>query len=280
MDGSIFIEQDPFAPITYIYKISEILYHQKSDYQDIQVLKNDYFGKMLVLDNVIQLTEKDEFFYHEMLAHVAMHAHENPQTVLIIGGGDGGTLREVLKHKSVKQADLIDIDGKVIEVSKQFFPSLSCSFSDKRANVMPMDGAKHIRETKTRYDIVIIDSTDPVGPAKSLCTDEFYAGVKNVLNDTGIFVEQTESIHFHRDFIVEIQEKWRKLFNIVNLFYVPLATYAGNWWTFSIASKKYQVTRPNRKKEIDTRFYDEQVHVNSFVTDAIYQKLMTNKLDW
>lgn len=280
MYGSVFIENDPFSPITYLYDVSDILYRGKSSYQEIMILNSPYFGKMLVLDGVVQLTEKDEFFYHEMLAHVVLHAHVNPKTVLIIGGGDGGTLREVLKHKLVEKVQLVEIDREVIEVSKRFFPELTIGFADKRAELIEMDGVSYIKQTKCKYDVVIVDSTDPVGPAEGLFTEQFFNGVRGILNNEGIFVTQTESLHFHRQFVMDTQIKLRALFEIVGLYSAPVATYAGNWWTFSIASKKYPVKKPNRNQEVITKYYDKQVHRSAFLTDNLYQKLLNNTLDW
>jgi spermidine synthase len=280
MHSPVFFENDPFSPITYLYHVSEILYCGKSSYQEIMVLNSAYFGKMLVLDGVVQLTEKDEFFYHEMLSHVVLHAHVHPKTVLIIGGGDGGTLREVLKHKLVEKVQLVEIDGQVIEVSKRFFPELTIGFADRRAQLIEMDGVSYIKQPKCKYDAVIVDSTDPVGSAEGLFTVQFFSDIQSILNDEGIFVIQTESLHFHRQFVIDTQTKLRGLFKIVGLYSVPVATYAGNWWTFSIASKKYPVEKPNRNQEVITRYYDEQVHRNAFITDNLYHKLLNNSLDW
>jgi spermidine synthase len=280
MYSPVFFENDPFSPIAYLYQVNEILYRCKSFYQEIMILNSTYFGKMLVLDGVVQLTEKDEFFYHEMLAHVALHAHLHPKNVLIIGGGDGGTLREVLKHKQVEKVQLIEIDKEVIEVSKRFFPELSIGFTDERTELIEMDGVNHVNQAKCKYDAVIVDSTDPVGSAEGLFTEHFFNGVRNILNEDGIFVTQTESLHFHRKFVIDTQIKLRGLFKIVGLYSVPVATYAGNWWTFSIASKEYQVKKPNKNQEVLTRYYDEQVHENAFLTDNLYHKLLNNNLDW
>jgi spermidine synthase len=280
MHEPVFIESDPFAPIAYIYKVSEVLYHSKSPYQDIMVLNSAYFGKMLIMDGVVQLTEKDEFFYHEMLTHVAMHTHKNPQNILVIGGGDGGTLREVLKHKPVKQVHLVEIDRQVIEVSKLFFPDLTTGFSDKRVKLVETNGASYVKQTKFKYDVVIVDSTDPVGPAEGLFTEEFFDNIKRILGDDGIFVTQTESLHFHRQFVIDTQTNLHKVFEITGLYCVPIATYAGNWWTFSIASMKYPVKKPGRNQVVITKYYDEQVHRNAFLTDRFYEKLLKNSLDW
>jgi spermidine synthase len=280
VNDELFRESDPFSPIIYTYKISSVLYSGKSQYQEIQVLDSLEFGKILVLDGVVQLTERDEFFYHEMLTHVALHVHLRPENILIIGGGDGGTMREVTKHKPVKNIQLVELDNEVIEISKRYFPSLSTSFSDARVKVKEMDGSLFVKDTAEKYDVVIVDSTDPVGSARNLFSEQFFNDVYSVLSEDGILVIQTESLHFHRQFVKEIQEKLGKIFKIAGLYTVPLATYAGNWWTFSIASRKYMPDIPGRKLAVNTRYYDEQVHKNAFLPDSVYKKLMSDTLDW
>lgn len=280
MRGLVFLESDPFTPIRYMYRVSGMLYSGKSRYQEILVLESPDFGKMLVLDGVVQLTERDDFFYHEMLAHVILHAHPNPKTVLIVGGGDGGTLREVLKHNSVESVQLVELDRQVIEVSKRFFPGLSGGFSDSRVRVRCMDGTRYVRKASDHFDVVIVDSTDPVGYGKRLFTDRFFADVFSVLTETGMFVIQTESLHFHRDFVADVQNRLSKLFKIVELYCVPLATYSGNWWTFSIASTKYPVDAQKRKQEVITKYYDEEIHRKAFVSRSLHKKLLNGSLDW
>jgi spermidine synthase len=280
VNDDLFRESDPFSPIIYTYKISGVLYSGKSQYQEIQVLDSLEFGKILVLDGVVQLTECDEFFYHEMLAHVALHAHQRPENVLIIGGGDGGTLREVTKHEQVKKIQLVELDNEVIEISKRYFPSLSTGFSDTRVKVKEMDGSLFVKDTTEKYDVVIVDSTDPVGSARNLFSEQFFSDVHSVLGEDGILVIQTESLHFHRQFVKEIQEKLGRIFKIAGLYTVPLATYAGNWWTFSIASKKYEPDMPSRKLAVSAKYYDEQVHKNAFLPDSVYKRLMSGTLDW
>jgi len=278
--GFVFLENDPFSPIRYIYRVSGILYSGKSRYQEIVVLESPDFGKMLVLDGVVQLTERDEFFYHEMLAHVILHAHPNPKTVLIVGGGDGGTLREVLKHSSVKRVQLVELDRQVIEVSKRFFPGLAGGFSDPRVHVKCMDGTHYVRQAGDHFDVVIVDATDPVGYGKRLFTDQFFADVLSVLSETGMFVIQTESLHFHHKFVADMQIRLSKLFKVVELYCIPLATYAGNWWTFSIASTKHPVDAQNRKQEVITKYYDEEAHKKAFVPRNLHRKLLDGSLDW
>jgi spermidine synthase len=143
-----------------------------------------------------------------------------------------------------------------------------------------MDGSCFVNTTADKYDVVIVDSTDPVGSAQSLFSEQFFNDVRSILNKDGILVIQTESLHFHLKFVIEIQQRLIKLFNIVRLYTVPLATYAGNWWTFSIASRKYTPDIPNREHSVSTRYYDEQVHKNAFLPETVYKKLMSGDLDW
>jgi len=280
MRDVFFIERDPYAPVRHCYTVSRVLYEGKSQYQEILVLESPEFGKLLVLDGVVQLDEKYEFMYHEFLAHVPLHAHPNPENVLIIGGGDGGTLREVLKHSCVKRAVLVDIDREVIEVSKRFFPSLSASFSDPRAIVVNEDGYKYIQDYEGEFDVVIVDSTDPVGFAHVLTTEEFFRFVHRALREEGIFAAQTESIHYHLDMVVRIQRTLRKVFPIVDLYTSVVPIYAGYWWTYSIASKKHAVREPVRSADLDTRIYSEEMHRYAFLPEGFYRKVIEGRFSY
>ncbi|HID79780.1 MAG TPA: polyamine aminopropyltransferase [Aquifex aeolicus] len=274
-----FFERDPYAPVRHCYAVSKVLYHTKSQYQEILVFENPFFGKILVLDGVVQLTERDEFIYHEMLAHVPLMAHPNPKKVLIIGGGDGGTLREVLKHKSVEEAVLVEIDREVIETSKRFFPNLSESFEDPRAIVVNEDGVKYLQDYENEFDVIIVDSTDPVGFAYVLTTEEFFKTVFRALKGDGIYAGQSESLHYHLDIVRRFQNNLNSAFPIVDLYTAVIPTYAGYWWTFSIASKKYDVRQPKREKDYETKYYSPVVHKNAFLPDELYDKLII-KGEW
>ncbi|MFC1963064.1 polyamine aminopropyltransferase [Chloroflexota bacterium] len=271
---SSFTERDPFAPIRYVYDVQQVLHYEKSAIQEISVLECTYFGKVLVLDGVVQLTEKDEFLYHEMLTQIPLHAHPRPKKVLIIGGGDGGTLREVAKHNIVKKIDLVELDLRVIEVSKQFLPSVANSFDDPRLKIINADGVRFLEQKDLSYDVIIVDCTDPIGPAKALFTDNFFNNASHRLAADGLLVAQTESLHFHRPFVADVQRRLSKTFEITALYTAPLATYAGNWWTFSIASKKYNPQTQSRTCEVPTKHYANDVHAHAFLPQSLYQRLM------
>ena len=277
MKDVFFVERDPYAPIRHQYPVSRVLHEEKSEYQEILVLESPHFGKLLVLDGVVQLDERYEFMYHEFIAHVPLYAHPDPQEVLIIGGGDGGTLREVLKHESVKRAVLVDIDRRVIEVSKEFFPTLSSGFDDPRAIVINEDGYKYVQECEGEFDVVIVDSTDPVGFAHVLTTEDFFRFVHRALKEDGIFTAQTESLHYHLEMVVRIQKTLKKVFPVVDLYTSVVPIYAGYWWTYSIASKKHPVREPSREVKVSTKIYSEQMHRYAFLPEDFYKKILEEK---
>jgi len=274
-----FIENDPYAPIQYSYEVSRVLYRGRSRFQDIMVFENPFFGKILVLDGVVQITEKDEFFYHEMLAHVVMSSHPDPRKVVVIGGGDGGTVREVLKHKSVEKVYFIEIDEEVINVSKKFFPGVASGMKDKRVEIKCMDGAEFVKGRRSDIDVVIVDSTDIVGFAKSLFTKKFFRSIKNSLTENGMFVTLSESLHFHKEIVKEVQETMRAVFPVVDLYTAPLATYAGNWWSFSIGSKKLDPREIRSRSRIRTGYYCPEIHSSAFLPAELYKRLLSSDKD-
>ncbi len=266
-----FIESDPYSPISYTYSMNKKLYSVKG-LQKIEVWESPFWGKVMTCDDVVQVTERDEYIYHEMLAHVPLYSLPQPASVLIIGGGDGGTLREVLKHEKVKKVVLVDIDSEVINVAKKFFPGLSCGFSDSRAEVVIADGAAYIAKCKQKFDAILVDSTDPVGPATVLYQQEFFKNARNILTSRGFFVIQSESLHFHLDIVREIQRKLAECFPARDLYTAPIATYAGNWWTFSIASTAPFSRNPCRAVKHNHRFYDRDVHAASYLPLSLFKK--------
>ena len=273
MPDEWFIEADPFSPINYRYAGTKLLHQRRSAFQEIKVLEHGFFGRILVLDDVVQLTERDEFMYHEMLAHVPLHSHPNPERVLVIGGGDGGTLRESLKHSSIKAATLVDIDPEVSDVSKLYFPTLSRAFSDPRAVLKPGDGAAFLATTSEKFDAILVDAPDPVGPARTLTTPEFYRSALTALTDRGIFAMQTESLHFHLPFVRQVQGILGGIFPWVGLYAAPIATYAGNWWTFSVGSRAPVSVDPVRTSGFETVYYSRDAHAKAFVPPAVLESL-------
>ncbi|MBF0458320.1 MAG: polyamine aminopropyltransferase [Nitrospirae bacterium] len=274
-----FLEEEPFTPIKHSYEVDAILYKEKSKFQEIAVMENRFFGKMLLLDGIVQITERDEFFYHEMLTHILMHSHPNPKRVVVIGGGDGGIVREVLKHKTVEKVYFVEIDEAVINVSRKFFPDVAKAIDDPRVEIKAMDGAEFVKNS-TGIDIVIVDSTDVIGFARTLFTKEFFDSVKNSMTENGMFVTHTESLHLHKDIVIEMQEKLKKTFPVVDLYTAALATYPGNWWTFAVGSLKLNPRKCRRPFDIETKYYDDEIHTQCFLTRKFYDKLLNRQLKW
>jgi len=266
--------------IEYSYEVEKVLYKKKSKFQDIMVFENPYFGKMLTLDGIVQLTERDEFFYHEMLTHPVLHAHPDPKKVVVIGGGDGGTVREVLKHKSVEKCYFIEIDPEVIAVSREFFPTVACSVDDTRVEIKNMDGAEFIKSRKGDIDAVIVDSTDPIGFARTLFGDTFFKSITEALSPEGMFVTHSDSLLLHSDIVHEVQQSMRKFFPVVDLYMGPTATYPGNWWAYNVGSMKLSPREMRRSFDMETRFYSDEMHERSFLPEKFYQRVVDGKLNW
>lgn len=248
-------------------KVKKIVYEKKTEYQKLAIFDTFEFGRMLVLDNVIQTTEKDEYIYHESLIHVPMFTHPNPEEVLIIGGGDGGGLREVLRHSTVKRATLVDIDGDVIEASKQYLPGWNCSFSDSRANVVVGDGLEYVKNRKSDYDIVIVDSTDPVGPGEALFSLEFYSSIAAALKPGGVMAAQTESPIAQPSLVKGIYGRIAKVFPYARIYTAPMPSYPGGWWSFTCGSAQKEPSVPVREPGTSwkLRFYSPEMHGRMFV---------------
>jgi spermidine synthase len=257
-------------------EITKVLHHQKTDYQDIKVVETVTFGKMLLLDNIIQTSIEDEFFYHEMISLPALNTHKAPENVLVIGGGDGGTIREVAKHPKVKNATLVEIDRGVVEVSKSYFPSLAVGFDSPKVKVRIEDGIEHVRKNKDTYDVVLIDSTDPIGPAVGLFSAEFYSLVYGALKDDGIFVAQTASPFFNGKLIRGIHQNLQQIFPIRRLYTVTVPTYPGGYWCFTLGSKTFDPLLLD-KRDIyvgDTKYYSRDIHFAAFTLPPFVKGLL------
>ncbi|MEC2072810.1 polyamine aminopropyltransferase [Alkalihalophilus marmarensis] len=257
-------------------KIKRTLHSEKTDFQQLDVVETEEFGNMLVLDGMVMTTEKDEFVYHEMVAHVPLFTHPNPKHVLVVGGGDGGVIREVLKHPSVERATLVEIDGKVIEYSKKYLPSIAGALDDARVDVQVDDGFMHIAKAENEYDVIMVDSTEPVGPAVKLFEKGFYEGISRALKEDGIFVAQTDNPWFHKDLITQVQRDVREIFPITRLYTANIPTYPSGLWTFTIGSKMHDPLEvaDERFHEIETNYYTKELHKASFALPKFVSDLV------
>ena len=259
-------------------KVKTALFHGKSEYQVIDVLDTFEFGRMLLLDGLVMITERDEFVYHEMITHTPICVHPAPSNILVIGGGDGGTIREILRHSEVKRADLVEIDKLVIEKSMEFFPSVSSKLKDPKVNIIVKDGIKYIKEHRNEYDVIIIDSTDPIGPGEGLFKREFYKSVFDSLKEDGIMVAQTESPFVNENLVANIFKNIKAIFPIVKMYTASIPTYPGGYWSFSFGSKKYDPIKDfNQKRAADIqaqlKYYNSDIHKASFALPNFVQKL-------
>lgn len=254
-------------------EIDEVLYHERSECQDVMVLKSKTYGKMLVLDGVIQCTERDEFSYQEMIAHLPLNSHPNPKKVLVIGGGDGGVVREIVKHPLVETVDLCEIDKKVVEVSKKYLPQLACGFSSPKCNIHFADGFKFMADHRNEYDVIITDSSDPIGPASSLFEQSYYELMKKALRPNGIICNQGECIWLHLDLIKSMKNFCQKLYPVVEYSYTTIPTYPSGQIGFLICSTnpdsnlKEPVREFSREeiKKLGLRYYNGDIHRAAFV---------------
>lgn len=247
-------------------KINRTLHTEQTEFQKLDMVETEEWGNMLLLDDMVMTSERDEFVYHEMVAHVPLNTHPNPENVLVVGGGDGGVIREVLKHKSVKQATLVEIDGKVIEYSKKYLPSIAGTLEDHRVEVKVDDGFMHIANSENQYDVIMVDSTEPVGPAVNLFTKGFYAGISKALKEDGIFVAQTDNPWFKADLIETVFKDVKEIFPITRLYTANIPTYPSGLWTFTIGSKKYDPLEVDveRMADFETKYYTKELHKAAF----------------
>jgi len=257
-------------------RVKQRLHEEKTPFQHLAVIDTEQFGRMLVLDNVIQTTVKDEFVYHEMITHVPLNTHAAPKKVLVVGGGDGGVVREIVKHRSVEKVVHCEIDGAVIEASRKYLPEISCALDHPKVEILIDDGIKHVRENKNTYDIVIVDSTDPVGPAEGLFSDAFYRDIFESLRDDGIFVAQTESPFFNRALIPRLYKDISGIFPVTRVYLGCVPTYPGGLWTFTMGSKKYDPLEVEVTgiPQLDTKYYSAGVHRSCFVLPPFVKELL------
>ena len=265
------------------FRIDKVYFESKTEHQHLMIFHNAALGRVMVLDGVVQTTEKDEFVYHEMLAHVPLLAHGYARQVLIVGGGDGGMLREVLKHQAIERVTMVEIDHAVIDMAKTYFPKHSQgAFDNPRANIIIADGMDFVRETEQTFDVVISDSTDPIGPGEILFSDNFYAQCKRILNPGGILVTQNGVAFFQLEEVQTTARRMSRYFSDTTFYSAAVPTYYGGIMTFAwgsneLAMRDIDVDTLNQRYDasgIDTLYYTPDIHKASFalpkyVVDAI-----------
>ena len=269
------------ANVYFSIKVDRQLYSGKSEFQRIDVFESKEFGRFLTLDGYIMLTEKDEFIYHEMITHVPMCVHPSAKRVLVIGGGDGGTVRELLRYPTIEHIDLVEIDELVVEVCRKYLPQTAGGLGDERVHPHFEDGLKFIRHCEDEYDLIIVDSTDPFGPGEGLFTKEFYGNCYKALKADGIMVNQHES-PFYPDDAYAMQRAHKRIvesFPISKVYQAHIPTYPSGHWLVGFASKKYHPVRQVdwtrwNALGLATRYYNTQLHAGAFALPNYVEELL------
>ncbi len=257
-------------------KLKEKVYEEQTPYQYIEIYETKTFGTLMTLDGLVMFTDKDNFIYHEMMVHPALFAHPDPKRVLIIGGGDCGSLREVLKHSTVELAEQVELDERVTRASEKFFPELCEANGDPRARLHFTDGIKWMAEAKPEsYDVIIVDSTDPVGPAAGLFSEAFYRNCFKALRAHGIVIGQSESPLFHASIIKSMRGALRAAgFQDIAILNFPQCTYPSGWWTATLACKDASLSDFRQgaaaHKDFPTRYYNLAIHTAALATPEFF----------
>ncbi|MDX1617996.1 MAG: polyamine aminopropyltransferase [Balneolaceae bacterium] len=264
--------------------VTDVLFSEKSEFQKIEILETDTWGNLLTIDGMVMLSEKDEFVYHEMLTHVAMFTHPRPERVLIVGGGDGGTAREVLRHAPVIEVDLVEIDETVVRASKEFLPGLG-AWESPKLNVLYEDATQYVDEMTSAYDLILVDGSDPVGPAKGLFDNSFIRSCSRALAEDGVFAAQTQSpwIASHRGSTEKIYTALDSLYPVAKLYLAHIPLYPAGMWSFCIAGKgphPLSTDTMNRVEEgissfgDQLRYYNEEVHAGCFALPNFVREII------
>jgi spermidine synthase len=272
-DAGGWFQEKLFPHVRQTFEITRILFRERTEHQDLVIFETPTYGRVLALDDVIQVTEKDEFVYHEMMTHVPILAHGRARKVLIIGGGDGGILREALRHKGVQKVTMVEIDRGVVDMCLKYMPSIpQKAFDDKRTDLVIADGARFVAETDERYDVVIVDSTDPMGPGEVLFTEAFYRNCRRCMTPGGVIVNQNGVPFMQPDEVTMTYRRRRKSFKVSSFYIAAVPSYYGGFMTLGWASndaKLHQtrlatIARRAKAAKLKTKYYSPDVHVGSF----------------
>ncbi|MFP4158076.1 MAG: polyamine aminopropyltransferase [Desulfobacterales bacterium] len=270
--------------VSLCFRVKDTLFSGSSAYQQVDVVNTAGHGGMLLNDGIVMVSERDEFVYHEMIAHVPLFTLKEPKRVLIIGGGDGGTAREVLRHRTVERAVMVEIDSMVVDACKKHLPSMSGSLDDKRLELVIDDGVKFAEKCKEKFDAVLIDSTDPIGPAQPLFDKAFYENVAGLLTENGIMISQSESPFYDPEIQHSMFSNQRPFFEKIHMYTFSTLTYPGGLWSFGFASKgpcPIKNFDPKRVEasEIETRYYNPAIHKAAFALPEFVNRELAGLID-
>lgn len=267
--------------VRFSFKVNQQLYSGKSEFQQIEIFDTREFGRVLTIDGYLMLTYKDEFIYHEMITHVAMACNPDAKRILVIGAGDGGTVRELCRYRSIEHIDLVEIDELVINVSREYLPQTASKLDDIRVNIIIEDGLKYIRTKANDYDVIIVDSTDPFGPGEGLFTKEFYGNCYNALRENGILINQHESPYYKADAqaMQRAHKRLKSVFPVCAVYQTHIPTYPSGHWLFGFASKGIDPVRDLQANRwnalgIKTDYYNTELHKGCFALPTYVNRLL------
>ena len=270
--------------VRFSLRVEEQLYSGESEYQKIDVMTSKEFGTFLTLDSLMMLTEKDEFIYHEMIVHVPMATNPNIKNVLVIGGGDGGAVRELTRYDTIQHIDLVEIDKMVVDVCKKFLPQTACKLEDPRVSIHYRDGLGFVRSIEEEYDLIIVDSTDPFGPGEGLFTKEFYGNCYKALKKDGILVNQHESPYYsnYANSLKRAHKRIALFFPVTKVYQAHIPTYPSGYWMFGFASRTYDPVKDLDEKSwnqlgIETKYYNTDLHKGSFALPNYVKDLLESE---
>lgn len=267
--------------VRFSMKVDEVLVTREGDFQRIDVLRTKEFGRVLVLDGYLMLTEKDEFIYHEMIVHVPMAVNPDIKKVLVIGAGDGGTIRELAKYDTIEHIDMVEIDKAVVDVCKEYLTQTACALDDERLSIYYEDGLKYVRTKSDEYDLIIVDSTDPFGPGEGLFTREFYGNCFKALTGNGILINQHESPYYTDDAkaMQRAHRQIKSVFPVSTVYQFHMPTYPSGHWLFGFASKGLDPVKDLKEETfnnigLELRYYNTEVHKGAFALPNYVKNLL------
>lgn len=279
-------EEKLYRDVRQGYAITRVLYREKTRHQDLIIFENPVYGRVLALDGVVQVTQKDEYVYHEMMAHTPILAHGKARRVLIVGGGDGGILRECLRHRAIEQITLVEIDRAVVDMCRKYLPTIpGKAFADRRTRLVIADGARFVRDSRERFDVVIVDSTDPAGPGAVLFTAAFYRDCKRVLTKGGVLVNQNGVPFLQAGELAMTWRRRRKFFKDAGFYVAAIPSYYGGFMALGWASDNARaravpaatLRRRFAAARLKTRYYTPEIHTASFALPAFVQRAMRGR---
>jgi spermidine synthase len=269
-----FEEFEPGSASHASYDMTVLLEQRRTEFQEVVLFESPRLGRVLALDGIVQMTDLDTYVYHEMLAHPALFSHPNPRDVAVVGGGDVHLVAEVLKHPGIERVYLLELDEEIVQVARKHYEVARQTLADPRVEVRPRDAFESIAELHGELDVIMVDLTDPIGPAARLFEDEFYRLCEESLRPDGMLVAQTESIHFHPDVARDCFTTLSNRFAHCGMLWGAIATYPGAFWTFAFASKQHDPHVVRRRPEIETRLYDVDAHEWFFIPEPIRRRLL------